>query len=335
MSSRIFLAASALVAVLAAATLAFQDAKASVLSISRGAQATELTFPYSATVSTDDPAFHIIQTGDGIDGRFAITNPGNSRIALEGFHAGNGEAFLAWNTGLGKAASIVTSNESSQVPALQVSSDSLGTPFTGAASDIYAVNPNSTAPAEQVTNYGKGPVLKLDHRGTGGDLATFDTKGQDMGRVTREGRGVFESGVRTGAQGITEELKPDGATTSYAKGDVLVVSTSGDSHVKKSSSTYSRSVVGVVATEEGVLLTNACVNCSLSSMLSVGILGVFPVKVTAQNGMVHRGDLLATSSTAGAAMRATNFTTGTILGKSLGSFSGSSTGIVPAVISLQ
>jgi hypothetical protein len=94
-------------------------------------------------------------------------------------------------------------------------------------------------------------------------------------------------------------------------------------------------VIGVVAGDNGVALTDQCINCSLSPLLSVGILGVFPVKVTAQNGMVHRGDLLATSSTAGAAMRATSFAAGTILGKSLGSFSGPGTGTVPALISLQ
>jgi hypothetical protein len=105
--------------------------------------------------------------------------------------------------------------------------------------------------------------------------------------------------------------------------------------VTKSSSAYSRRVDGVVAGSHGVLLTGASIDSGLDSTLSVGILGVFPVKVSTANGAIARGDLLVTSPKAGAAMRATNFPAGAILGKLMGSFSGSGTGTIPAVLSLQ
>jgi hypothetical protein len=336
MGSRICFAVPALAAGVAAIALAFEDARGSVLSISGGARATQLTLPFSGTVNTSTAiAFHVIQSGTAPGGRFSITNPGNGNFALEGVTAGSGHAILGWNNGTGHGAVVLTSNSANTRSALDVTSASLGSPTDPAAADIFATNSSATAPAVRVRNRGQGAVLKLEHVGTTGDIATFDTSTVNKARISREGRGVFAGGIRTAGHGVTEAIKPDGAVSSYARGDVLIVSTSGDAHVKKSSSTYARSVIGVVAGDNGVALTDQCINCSLSSLLSVGILGVFPVKVSAQNGMVHRGDLLATSSTPGAAMRATSFAPGTILGKSLGSFSGSGTAIVPALISLQ
>jgi hypothetical protein len=47
------------------------------------------------------------------------------------------------------------------------------------------------------------------------------------------------------------------------------------------------------------------------------------------------GDLLVTSSTAGVAMRATDFRPGTIIGKAMGDWLGPGQGVVTAMIGLQ
>jgi hypothetical protein len=334
-SRRVILAGPALAAVLGTTMFAFDDARGSVLSISHGARATQLTLPFSGSVSSSSIAFHVIQTGSGPSGRFAINSSTNSNFALEGVTAGSGHALLAWNYGLGRGAVIIASNSSNTLSALDVGASGIGRAGLGVAADIRANNRDSTAPAAHIRNYGNGAVLMLDHRGAGGDLATFDAAGAHRARLTRSGRGVFADGIRTAPHGITEALAADGAVSNYARGDVLVISSSGDSHVAKSSSAYSRRVVGVVAGSQGVVLTGASIDSGLDSTLSVGILGVFPVRVSAGNGAIARGDLLVTSPNAGAAMRATNFPAGAILGKSMGSFSGSGTGTIPAVLSLQ
>ncbi len=60
-------------------------------------------------------------------------------------------------------------------------------------------------------------------------------------------------------------------------------------------------------------------------MVPVALVGVVPTKVTAENGSIHPGDQLTTSSTPGYAMKASPvlvggveiYRTGTILGKAM------------------
>ncbi len=69
-------------------------------------------------------------------------------------------------------------------------------------------------------------------------------------------------------------------------------------------------------------------------MIPVGIVGIVPVKVSAENGPIHRGDLLTTSATPGHAMRADTYIPGAILGKAMGELQ-SGTGVIEVVLLLQ
>lgn len=68
----------------------------------------------------------------------------------------------------------------------------------------------------------------------------------------------------------------------------------------------------------------------------VAILGVVSCKVSAENGPIHPGDLLVTSSTPGHAMRADRARAqpGTILGKALESLD-TGTGLIQVLVTLQ
>ena len=57
-------------------------------------------------------------------------------------------------------------------------------------------------------------------------------------------------------------------------------------------------------------------------------------KVSAENGPIHAGDLLVTSSTPGHAMRADNPPRGTVLGKALETHK-SGTGLIQVLVTLQ
>ena len=63
---------------------------------------------------------------------------------------------------------------------------------------------------------------------------------------------------------------------------------------------------------------------SIAAEIPVAIVGIVPCKVTNENGPIHRGDLLVTSSTPGHAMRGSesSMRTGTVIGKALQNFSG-------------
>jgi hypothetical protein len=281
------------------------------------------------------PMFEIKQAGGGIAGRFEITNQNSAAIALDGVNSGSGHALLAWNLGLGRGALIITSNSSNTHPSLDVSSNSIGSATEAAAADFRANNSTSTSPAVQVSTLGRNTALQINHKGSTGRLAVFQTNGSNEIFLNRDGSAAFSGEVRAGRHGLTEALVPEPASTGYQVGDVLSVSTANDERVTKSSGGYSRQVVGVNADEAGVLLSNQAADDSLRSRLRVGILGVFPIKVNVANGAVHRGDLLVTSSTAGVAMRATDFRPGTIIGKAMGEWLGPGPGIVTAMIGLQ
>ncbi len=76
--------------------------------------------------------------------------------------------------------------------------------------------------------------------------------------------------------------------------------------------------------------------------IPVAIVGIVPTKVTDENGPIHRGDLLTTSSLAGHAMRAAPtfvngiaiFPAGTILGKALEPFIGKQ-GVVKILVMMR
>ncbi|MCJ7739271.1 MAG: hypothetical protein MUQ10_18485, partial [Anaerolineae bacterium] len=63
-------------------------------------------------------------------------------------------------------------------------------------------------------------------------------------------------------------------------------------------------------------------------------LGIVSCKVSAENGPIHRGDLLTTSSIPGHAMRADDPQPGTILGKALGPLA-TDTGVIQILVTLQ
>ena len=92
--------------------------------------------------------------------------------------------------------------------------------------------------------------------------------------------------------------------------------------MEKADEPYSTRVIGVYATKPGVLLTERDIETSLDDMVPVGVIGVIPTKVTAENGPIRRGDLLVSARTGGHAMVADpdRLRFGMVLGKALKNF---------------
>jgi hypothetical protein len=85
-------------------------------------------------------------------------------------------------------------------------------------------------------------------------------------------------------------------------------------------------VVGVYSTRPGMLGADKNGTSRVDkNELPVAIIGIVPTKVSTENGSIHAGDLLTTSTTPGYAMkpiprrvgRSRIYPTGTILGKAL------------------
>jgi hypothetical protein len=118
---------------------------------------------------------------------------------------------------------------------------------------------------------------------------------------------------------------------------VLVISTRSDRTVEKAGEPYSTRVIGVYATKPGVLLTERGVDESLEGLVPVGVVGVIPTKVSAENGAIRRGDLLVSARTPGYAMRADpdRLRFGMVLGKALSEWEGPDKGVIPVLINVK
>ena len=296
--------------------------------------------PSTDTVTSSVPAFEIKQKGGGIAGRFEITNPNSAAIALDGVHSGTGHALLAWNLGKGRAAVIITSNSTNTLPALDVSSQSLGITGTnplGAAADIRSNNTSVTGSAVRMSMLGNGVVLEVDHRGTTGNLATFKRSGDTRIRFTRVGKGIFDNGTQTGGADVAEAFEVEGRVSDYEPGDVLVISQRSDRRVAPSEEPYSSHVIGVYATKPGVLLTELGVDDPLDLIVPVAVIGVVPTKVSAENGAIRRGDMLVTAGTPRHVMLGTerDRMLGAVVGKALAEFAGPGTGVIPVLVNVK
>jgi len=141
---------------------------------------------------------------------------------------------------------------------------------------------------------------------------------------------VFADGPYSGAGADFAELLP--AKEGLEPGDVLVVDDAGQ--MTRSTEAAQENVVGVYSTQPG-FLGGADENGNNAGKVPLAVIGVVPVKVTGENGAIKPGNLLVTSSTPGHAMKAgADRRVGTIIGKALTPFNGSS-GVIQMLVVLQ
>jgi len=184
---------------------------------------------------------------------------------------------------------------------------------------------------------GNGPILDIEIPGPGtfnSDYIVMRNSGGNQARIDRNGRGYFNGGTQTGGADVAEWFAVEGERDAYEPGDLLVISTDSDRTVTRSTEPYCTLVAGVHATRPGVLLTERHVDADHSDMVPMGVIGVVPTKVSAENGKIRRGDLLVSSSLPGHAMLGTDRDRmlGAIIGKALEGFDGPGTGVIRVMV---
>jgi hypothetical protein len=93
-------------------------------------------------------------------------------------------------------------------------------------------------------------------------------------------------------------------------------------------------VAGVYSTRPG-FVGGQPVEGKIAGTIPLAVVGVVPVKVSAENGPIHPGDLLVASSTPGHAMKAgPNPPQGTVIGKALAGLS-TGTGVIQMLVTLH
>ncbi len=175
----------------------------------------------------------------------------------------------------------------------------------------------------------------------GGDLITGWTNisGTNKRLFRVDGAGdVWAAGVfRSNGADYAEMVAVDGVRSSYAPGDVLVISSETDRTLVLSSEPYSTAVAGVYSTQPGVLGSQHSLNDPLpSNEVPVAVVGIVPCRASTENGPIRRGDLLVTSTTLGHVMRGTDRSKmlGAIVGKALQPLE-NGTGTIQVLVTLQ
>ncbi len=243
---------------------------------------------YSSNSSGNGPAILALTDGNG---NGITANAGGSGDGVEATVDGSGNAVYGWvpNFGVGRAGRFANFNSSNSQPTVHV------------------------------TTNGTGNTLLVNHTGSSGNIAVWQSASSNVSRIDKSGRGYFNGGTQASGADIAEAFDVEGSISTFEIGDVLVISESQDRTVTKSAKPYSTLVVGVYATKPGVLLTEENIDTDISNKVPMGVVGVIPTKVCLEGGPIKRGDLLVTSSTAGVAMKADpdKVKIGQVLGKAL------------------
>ena len=288
------------------------------------------------------PAVHSVSSGSGGAGFFEATTPKGYVVALQRQNHGAGPAVVGTNRGTGVGGLFEIVNQNSLRSALVVQNLGSGAGLEsrsyglGPAARLWSANMLTAGTALEVFTAGTGTLIRADHRGSAGALALFQSNGANQIRFSKSGKG-FNGGTQTGGADVAEAFGVEGRVRDYEPGDVLVISERSDRRVEMSGESYSRRVAGVYATKPGVLLTERDIDDSLDDTVPLGVLGVIPTKVSAENGAIRRGDLLVTARTPGHAMRGTapDRMLWAVLGRALQSFAGPGSGVIDVLVSVK
>lgn len=255
---------------------------------------------------------------------------------------GNGPAILALSEGNGNA---ITANAGKNGDGVEASVDGTGSAIygwvpnfgTGRAGYFRNFNAANSIPVLSVTNVGTGTGIFVNHTGTSGNLAVFQSASANVARIDKTGRAFFNNGTQNSGADVAEAFDVEGNTADYEPGDILVISTDTDRTIEKSSEAYSTLVAGVYATKPGVLLTEENIDSELIGKVPMGVIGVIPAKVCLEGGSINRGDLLVTSSKSGVAMKGDpkKVQIGQVLGKALQDYNQEGIGKIKVLVSIK
>jgi hypothetical protein len=189
--------------------------------------------------------------------------------------------------------------------AMQISAASGGYSFiesvksAGSAFGALALNPNGG-------NVGIGTTAPLEALGVVGDIVAS---------------GSVKGG---GSPDLAENIAADAEVEAA---DVVSLATGGGERVTRSRRAYDNTVLGVISTHPGVLMNGAIGDVEAghardASQRPIALAGRVPVKVTLESGPIRPGDLLATASLPGHAMRAADAWRGGVIGIAMTGFDG-------------
>jgi hypothetical protein len=327
--------------------------------------ASDLQLPFAKTQADAGALFSVTNSGDGKAAFFQGDNTNSYTGVLEATTAGSGlvAKFSSTNTaGFGSNA-VQISSAGSSIGLVVYGGGGGGWFLPGYPGAVYATSGIGSAiqgsSASGIGTYGgasTGTGVYAQARGTGnaliavsesggvattttGNIAVFKNtvNAGNVARIDNTGKAYFNGGTQNSGADLAELFVVRGGTAASEPGDVLVISTGADREVEASEGAYSTLVAGVHATRPGIILTEEHIDADPGGMAPVGVIGVIPTKVCTENGPIHRGDLLVTSSRRGCAMKAdqAKLGFGMVIGKALENFTGDGTGTITVLVSVR
>jgi len=265
-------------------------------------------------------------SGDGVDGvatasnksgvyghstdGFGVTGRSTNNHAVQGFSTSHSHAAVYGNNTAGTGVRGEHTHATLTAPAVYGKNTGSGTGVLGDRNDSLVRG------AVMGRNYGAGYGVQgtsTNSHGVYGDGKTY---------------GFYTPDKIYAGNGYVDIAEHIDAASDVEPGDVVVIDPDRDERVVKCTKPYDTSVAGIISTDPAFLIGNSDTKTPLA------LAGRVPCKVSAENGPIHRGDLLTTSSTPGYAMKATEPKLGTILGKALGELK-SGTGVIYVLVILQ
>jgi hypothetical protein len=180
--------------------------------------------------------------------------------------------------------------------------------------------------------YGVSPVggIGIYARSSSGNPIEAYSSPSDREFYVSNGGNVYADGTFNSGGADFSEMLP--AVEGLEPGDVLIVGS--DGKLIRSTQAYQPTVVGVYSTQPG-FLGGANEDVDLTGKIPLAVIGVVPVKVSAENGPIRPGDLLTASSIPGHAMKAgPSPVVGTVIGKALEGLD-EDTGVILMLVMLQ
>ena len=180
--------------------------------------------------------------------------------------------------------------------------------------------------------YNSGGGVALRTEGTGNLIEGWDLSPVNLKFKVDNSGNVTADGTYTSPAADFAELLPAAKGQYVEPGDVLAIGK--DGRLVKSTKAYQRSVAGVCSTKPA-FMGGAGPGTETIGKVPLAVVGIVPVKVTNENGMIRPGDMLVASDSPGFAMKARKKTpNGTVIGKSLGTMD-KAEGMVSMLVILQ
>jgi hypothetical protein len=250
--------------------------------------------------------------GTGVEGR--ITNTANTNPAITGYNVGGGDGVYGWSTGSGGSGIWGGTNLT----------DSFGNNGWNGSNGTGILGESVGGTGIQARSQSWRP---LEAYGSSWDDVEF--------YVSNTGEVYADGTFHTPAADFAEMLP---AQDDLEPGDVLVIGADGELALSKTA--YATTVAGVYSTQPGFV--GGAQEEPTTDEIPLAIVGVVPVKVSAENGTIQPGDLLTTSDTPGHAMKAealevngvSFYPSGVILGKALEALD-ARTGVIQMLVTLQ